>query len=139
MEYIGLVAAELVGAALGALLNAKILTWRAMIIKHWALPYKTAYLVSIKAGLLAVLASIAAQFAVIFAGGSDELLKNVGVLVALVTWWLAHSNGLLKLAGPSITLTAKEARGISASVFGYYFSALLLGGLLLVVIGILIK
>ena len=74
-----------------------------------------------------------------FAGGtSEDLFKYVGLLFGVVAWWFAHSSALLKLAGTSTPLTVKDARAISASVFGYLFGALFALALVVVVIALVV-
>ena len=73
-----------------------------------------------------------------FGGAADDLLKNVGFLFGIAAWWFAHSSALLKLAGTSTPLTVKDARAISASVFAYWFGALLALGLIVMLIAAVI-
>ena len=135
LELLGLIVGQAVGVLLWSLLNASILQWRARKIKAWAINFKQAYFLSLKAGLVALVVGDAAVFAITFSGSSSEdLLKYVGLLFGLVSWWFTHSNALLKLAGPSLPLTVKEARAISASVFGYLFGALFALSLVLVLL-----
>ncbi|HJX11286.1 MAG TPA: hypothetical protein VJ733_12420, partial [Candidatus Binatia bacterium] len=61
----------------------------------------------------------------IFAGAlsGNPTVATVGILfgfpLGLVSWWLAHSNALIKLADSSSMLTVKDAHSISSQVFGY--------------------
>ena len=133
LELLGMIVGQAVGVLLWSLLNASILKWRARKIKAWLINFKPAYLLSIKAGFVALVVGDAAVFAAAFSGSaSEDLFKNVGLLFGLVSWWFTHSNALLKLAGPSLPLSVKEARAISANVFGYLFGAVFALGLVLV-------
>ena len=135
IEYGAAVLGQVVGVLLWSFLNAAILLWRARKLKSWTLRYKDGYVVSLKAGFIGVVFADAAVLAVAFSGTtSEDLLKYVGLLFGIVAWWFAHSSALLKLAGTSTPLTVKDARAISASVFGYLFGALFALGLIVVVI-----
>ena len=135
IEYGAALLGQVVGVLLWSFLNAAILLWRARKLKSWAIRYKDAYIVSLKAGIIGLVFADAAVVAVAFAGGaSEDLLKYVGLLFGIGAWWFAHSNALLKLASTSFTLTVKDARAISASVFGYLFGALFALGLIVVLI-----
>lgn len=135
------ISAMIIGQALGVLLwslllNAPILRWRARELRNWSIGYKDAYIISIKAGFVSFVTADVAVLAAALSGSADEeLLKSVGLLFGLVTWWFAHSSGLLKLAGQSVLLTVKDARSISTSVFGHLLvGAIVLSlGLLLIV------
>lgn len=140
IEYGAALLGQVIGVLLGSFLNAAILLWRARKLRGWFIRYKDAYVVSLKAGFIAVVFGDAAVLAVAFAGGtSEDLLKSVGFLFGVVAWWFGHSSALLKLAGTSMPLTVKDARAISASVFGYLFGALfvlsLVGVLIVVIVG----
>lgn len=125
IEYGAALLGHAIGVLLWSFLNAAILLWRARKLKSWAIRYKDAYVVSLKAGLIGLVFADAAIFTVAFAGNtSEDLMKYVGLLFGVVAWWFAHSSALLKLAGTSKPLTVKDARAISASVFGYLFGAL---------------
>lgn len=142
MEFLATIVGQILGAILWSFFNAGLLIWRALKMKHWAVHFRDAYVVSIKAALIAVVIADIAQAAVAVAGGhSDDLLRNVGLLFGVVAWWFAHSSALLRLAGNSITLTVKEARSVSASVFGFAFGGVMLIslaiGLIIVVVGAL--
>ena len=135
IEYGAVLLGQIVGVLLWSFLNAAILLWRARKLKSWAIRYKDAYVVSLKAGIIGLVFANAAVLAVAFAGGaSDDLLKYVGMLFGIVAWWFAHSSALLKLAGTSMMLTAKDARAISANVFGYLLGALFALSLIVVLI-----
>lgn len=135
MEYVfGLLIGGVIGVLVWSFLNAGILRWRARKLRGWEIRYRDAYVVSIKAGFLALIFGELAAFAVLFTGNNDaEVLKSVGMVFGLVTWWFAHSNALLKLAGPSSLLSPQDARALSASVFGYLF-----GGIFCFALGILL-
>ena len=101
--------------------------------------YKDAYVVSIKAGFIALVFGNAAVLAVALGGAvSEELFKSIGLLFGVVSWWFAHSSALLKLAGTSTPLTVKDARAISASVFGYLFGGVFALALAIVLIAALV-
>ena len=115
-------------------LGAWILQLRAQKLRSWTISYKDAFLVSVKAVLLALAFATLVVFLVAFVGNSDEnLLRAIGQLCWLIAWWFAHSNGLLKLAAPSSLLSPKDARALSASVFAY----LAVGGLVVTLVLIL--
>ena len=135
IEYGAVLLGQVVWVLLWSFLNAALLLWRARKLKSWAIRYKDAYIVSLKAGIIGLVFADAAVVAVAFAGGaSEDLLIYVGLLFGIVAWWFAHSNALLKLASTSFALTVKDARAISASVFGYLFGALFALGLVVVLI-----
>ncbi len=139
IEYGAALAGQAIGVLLWSFLNAAILLWRARKLKGWVIRYKDAYIVSLKAGFWGLVFGDAAVLAVAFAGGtSEDLFKYVGLLFGVVAWWFAHSNALLKLAGTSTPLTVKDARAISASVFGYLFGALFALALVVVVIALVV-
>jgi len=120
----GIVAIQVIGVLLWALvLNAPILQWRARVLRNWSINYKDAYFVSIKAGLVAVIVADAVISAFFFSGNRTMVTVGIlcGILFGSVSWWSAHSNALLKLAGPSSLFSAKDTRSISASVFGSSF------------------
>ena len=116
-----IIAIQAIGVLLWALLlNAPILQWRARVLRNWSINYKDAYFVSIKAGLVALVVADVIISAIFFSG-NPTVAMLCGILFGSVSWWFAHSNALLKLAGPSSLLSAKDARSISASVFGLLF------------------
>jgi len=127
IELLGIIIGQVLGILLwAAILNAPILQWRARKLKHWNIRYKDAYLVSIKAGFIAAVLSLAVTLGIVLlvpldADAVDVLSRLVGVVVALLSWWLAHSNALLKLSGPHGLLSVNEARSISGSVLGFMF------------------
>jgi hypothetical protein len=124
IEYGAAFLGQVIGVLLWSFLNAAILLWRARKLKNWAIRYKDAYAVSLKAGLIGLVSADAAILAVAFLGNtSEDLLKYVGLLFGVVAWWFAHSSALLKLPGALALLTVKDARAISASVFGFLFGA----------------
>ncbi len=135
LEFLGLVVAQVVGVLLGALLNAALLIWRALKLRNWVIHYRNAYVVSIKAGFVAVVCADVATIAVALVGGTnDKLLDNVGLLFGLVGWWFMHSSALIKLAGSANPITVKDARALSASVFSFgilFFLAIGVGVLLI--------
>ena len=60
------IVAPIIGQVIGvllwaALLNAPILQWRARKLKNWSIRYKHAYLVSIKAGFIAVVLPLSSR------------------------------------------------------------------------------
>ncbi|MEW5792641.1 MAG: hypothetical protein ACOY4L_00670 [Pseudomonadota bacterium] len=125
IELFAMIAGPAIGVLLWSFLNASILQWRARKLRNLSIRYKDAYLVSIKAGLVALVVGDLAVLAVAFSGNSNEqLLNSVGLLFGVTSWWFAHSNGLLKLAGQSSLPSPKDARAISASVFGYWIGGL---------------
>jgi hypothetical protein len=135
IEYGAAVLGQVVGVLLWSFLNAAILLWRARKLKSWAIRYKDAYVVSLKAGFIGVVFAEAGVLAVAFSGTtSEDLLKNVGLLFGIVAWWFAHSSALLKLAGTSTPLTVKDARAISASVFAYLFGTVFALAIILLLI-----
>ena len=135
MEYGAAVLGQVVGVLLWSFLNAAILLWRARKLKSWAIRYKNAYVVSLKAGFIGVVFADAAVLAIAFSGtATEDLLKYVGLLFGIVAWWFAHSSALLKLAGTSTPLTVKDARAISASVFAYLFGTVFALAIILVLI-----
>jgi hypothetical protein len=118
----GIFVTQAIGVLLWALLfNAPILQWRAQKLRDWRINYKDAYFVSIKAGVIALIVVDVGIFAGALSG--NPTVATVGILfgfpLGLVSWWLAHSNALLKLADSSSMLTVKDARSISSQVFGY--------------------
>lgn len=140
IEYGAAILGQAIGVLLWSFLNAAILLWRARTLRSWAIRYKDAYVVSIKAGFIALVFGNAAALAVAVAGGSsEELLKSIGLLFGVVSWWFAHSSALLKLAGTSTPLTVKDARAISASVFGYLFGGLFALALVVVLIAAVVS
>jgi hypothetical protein len=120
---------EAAGLLLWSFLNALVLQWRARKVKSWRIDYKSAHLLSLKAGSVALLAGDAVVlvgdtgiFAMASAGiVRAEHLPYIGVIVGVFTWRYLHSNLLMTLAGSSISLALDEARTISAVVFGYLF------------------
>jgi len=126
LETVLLIISPFIGAILWSFPSASILQWRARKLESWTIKYKDAYLIAVKAALIAAFLADLVIFSLVFAGFSDEkVLKPVASLVGLGSWWIAHTNGLLKLAGPSNLIPVKRARAISASVFGYLFVTLL--------------
>ncbi len=122
------IVASIIGRVIGvllwaALLNAPILQWRARKLKNWSIGYKVAYVVSIKAGLIAVVLSFVVQLGIVLLLPPDvaPLDQVVGFIVALSSWWLVHSNALLKLSGPHGLLSVSDARSISSNVLGFIF------------------
>ena len=122
---------EAAGLLLWSFINALVLQWQARKFKSWRIDYKSAHLLSLKAGSVALLAGDA----VVLAGDTGiltmasagivraEHLPYIGVIVGVFTWRYVHSNLLMTLAGSSISLALEEARTISAVVFGYLFGA----------------
>ena len=124
-ELLGIAIGQVIGALLLSALNAALLQWRARVRRSWIISFRNAYRLCLKAALIALLISDIAIFtSVAFGGTNADLLRNVALLFGLVSWWFAHSNGLLKLAGPSIPLATKEARALSANVFAYFLGAI---------------
>lgn len=122
IEIVAPIIGQVIGILLwAALLNAPILQWRARKLKHWSIRYKDAYLVSIKAGLIAAVLSFVVTLGILLLvpADVDPLAQLVGLIVALLSWWLAHSNALLKLSGPHSLLSVSDARAISSSVLGF--------------------
>lgn len=103
------------------LLNAPILQWRSQKHKNWNIGYKDAFFVSIKAGVVALIVIDISILAGALSGRPAiiTLVMLLGFLLGLVSWWLTHSNALLKLASSSGMLSIKDARSISMQVFVY--------------------
>lgn len=120
IEILTIIVAQTIGELSRSFLNASILQWRAKNLRNWSISYKDAYLISIKSGLVSLIVCDTYLVAIIFFGISNKLLNTFGPLIGLVSWWFVHSNGLLKLAGPSSFLSTKNARAISVSVFVYF-------------------
>ncbi|MEX2163555.1 MAG: hypothetical protein WD823_04855 [Sulfuricaulis sp.] len=121
---LGIFAIQAIGVLLWALfINAPILQWRAQKHRDWRIKYKDAYFVSIKASVIALIVVDVGIFAGALSG--NPTVATVGILfgfpLGLVSWWLAHSNALLKLADSSSVLSVKDARSISSQVFVYLF------------------
>jgi len=134
-EYIGGLIGQALGVLVWSFLNASILVWRARKMRTWAIAYRAAYFVSIKAGYIALVFAHLAVLALLLSGYRDEeALRWIGVLFGITAWWFAHSNSLLKLDGPKSLLSVKDARAISASVFGYLFAGLFGIGLLVLAV-----
>jgi hypothetical protein len=132
--------AMLVGQAIGvllwsAILNAPILQWRARSLRNWHIKYKHAYLVSIKAGFIALIVGDAAVLSIAISGNTNEQFLNlVGFVFGLTSWWFSHSSALLKLADSTGSITVKEARSISTSVIGYIIGGLFALGFVVIII-----
>ncbi len=123
-----------------AILNAPMLQWRASALRSWHIKYKHAYLVSIKAGFIALIVGNAAVLSLAFSGNMNEQFLNlVGFVFGITSWWFAHSRALLKLADSTKSITVKEARLISTSVIGYIIGGLFALGLVLVLIVIAVS
>jgi hypothetical protein len=132
-EYIGALIGQAIGVLLWSFLNASVLVWRARAMRAWTIAYRTAYIVSIKAGYIAIIFANLAVLSLAFAGYKDEeALKWTGVLFGVVSWWFAHSNALMRIDGPKSLLGPKDARAISASVFGYLLAGFFGIGVLLI-------
>lgn len=126
IELSAMILGQTIGVLLwSSLLNAPILQWRARTLKNWNISYKNAYFVSIKSGFMALIIGDAAVLSIALSGNAREQWINlVGFIIGATSWWFAHSNALLKLAGPTGILTVKDARSVSASVFGYLIGSL---------------
>lgn len=127
IEFYAAVSGQIVGLLAWSFLNAAMLQWRARALENWNIRYRTAYFVSLKAGLIGTGFAWATALAVVFAGiGSTNPLGQLATGLGMAAWWFAHSNALIKLAARnSIPLTVEEARAISTSVIGYLLVALL--------------
>ncbi len=132
--------AALLGQAIGVVLwafvlNAPVLMWRARRMQAWYITYLKAGVVSIKAGLVAlIVGNIAFLAAALTEAIGEEALRMIGFLASTISWWFAHSNALLKLAGTSTPLTVGRARVISLSVFSFIFLPLAILGIAVAVI-----
>jgi len=126
IELSAMLLGQIVGVLLwSAVINAPILQWRARTLRNWYIKYKHAYMISIKAGFVALIVGDAAVLSIAFSGNTNEqFLKLVGFAFGITSWWFAHSSALLKLADSTDSLTVKEARSISTSVIGYLIAGL---------------
>ena len=130
-DLLEVVLGEAAGLLLWSFLNALALQWQARKSKSWRIDYKSAHLLSLKAGGVALLAGDAVWLVgdtgiltMVSAGiVRTAHLPYIGVLIGVFTWRYLHSNLLMTLAGSSISLALEEARTISAVVFGYLFGA----------------
>lgn len=130
-DLLEVVLGEAAALLLWSFLNALALQWQARKSKSWRIDYKSAHLLSLKAGSIALLAGDAVWlvgdtgiFTLVSAGiVRAEHLPYIGVLIGVFTWRYLHSNLLMTLAGSSISLALEEARNISAFVFAYLFGA----------------
>lgn len=130
-DLLEVVLGEAAGLLLWSFLNALALQWQARKSKSWRIDYKSAHLLSLKAGSVALLAGDAVWlvgdtgvFTMVSAGIVRAAhLPYIGVIVGVLSWRYIHSNLLMTLAGSSISLALEEARHISAVVFGYLFGA----------------
>lgn len=140
-ELSALIGAQLIGVLVwSSILNAPMLQWRARKLRSWAIEYKRAYLVSIKAGLVGVIIGDIAVLSTALSGNTNERTLNiVGLIFGIGSWWFAHSNALLKLADPRGSLTVKDARSISTSVIGYVIGAVFALGVVLAFIIIVVS
>lgn len=118
----------LVGLAIGVLvlsfINAWVLSWRAKVLRSWRIPYRSAYVVSVKAVVISLIAGALAAYAVdfvvdFFGSARHGLARTIGALLGIVAWWYAHRSALMKMEVPRIVVWPKDARAISASVFGF--------------------
>jgi hypothetical protein len=121
---IGTLIAQTIGALVLSFINAWVLSWRAKVLRSWRIPYRSAYFVSLKAVVIALLVGALAAHAIDFAlgyfgGARHGLARSVGVLLGIVSWWFAHRSALMKLEVRRIVVWPKDARAISASVFGF--------------------
>lgn len=119
------IVAQAAGLLLVSAISASVLQRRARSTRDWAIDFRPAFLVALKAGLAAVVAANLAILAVAAAGDTDsKLLKNTGMLIGLLAWWFVHSKALAGLSGAGAPMTAKQARAMSAGVFAYVAGAL---------------
>ena len=121
---IGTLIGQTVGALVLSYINAWVMSWRAKVLRSWRIPYRSAYFASVKAVFIALLVGALGAHAIDFAleyfgGGRDGLARSVGVLLGVVSWWFAHCSALMKLEVRRIVVWPKDARAISASVFGF--------------------
>ena len=130
-DLLEVVLGEAAGLLLWSFLNALALQWQARKSKSWRIDYKSAHLLSLKAGSVALLAGDAVWLVgdtgiltMVSAGiVRTAHLPYIGVIVGVLSWRYIHSNLLMTLAGSSVSLALEEARNISAFVFAYLFGA----------------
>ena len=121
---IGTLFGQTTGALVLSFINAWIMSWRAKALRSWNIPYRSAYFVSVKALLIALIVGVLAAHAIDvaiehFGGSRHGLARSAGVLIGLVSWWFAHCSALMKLQVRRIVVWPKDARALSASVFGF--------------------
>jgi len=123
---VGTLIVQAIGLLLLSFISAWILSWRATVLRSWRIPYRSAYFVSIKALLISFVLGVLAARTVGYLGGpSHGLAQPIGVLLCIVSWWFAHRNALMRLEVPRIVVWPKDARAISASVFGFLMVSLM--------------
>jgi hypothetical protein len=121
---IGSLIGQTTGALVLSFINAWVTSWRAKALRSWRIPYRSAYFVSVKAVLIALVAGVLAAHSIDFvfdhfASARPGLARSTAVLLGVVAWWFAHCSALMKLQVRRIVVWPKDARAISASVFGF--------------------
>jgi hypothetical protein len=135
VEYliVGLIV-QIIIVAVWSFLHAYILQGRAKKKQNWDLPYRHAYMVSIKANLLAAAAGTGVALALLFSVGAGEKVINaVNLLVTLPVWWFAHSQFLLSTPTAPNLMQPKQARQISTAVFAAFILVAIVIGIVGVV------
>jgi len=135
IEYGGILLAQAAGVLVCSLLTAAILLWRARKRQNWIIPYKDAYVVSLKAGFSSLVIANVAIIAVAYSGiENEDLFKHVALLFGVGAWWFVHTNALLRFASITTTLTVKDAKALSANVFAYQVGGFFVAGFVLAIL-----
>jgi len=133
---IGQVAGVLLWAAI---LYAPILQWRSRARFSWNLPYKRAFLVSIKAAGMAIVVSMLLGFVAGLTNSTGPLIEAAIFVAGILAWWFTHSTALLAESENVISMSLKDARILSAAVMGWAIGLFFALGFVLFIVGMLVQ